>query len=114
MKTRSKTFCPEAEIAWEVCGEGIKRQIMGYDPHLMTVKVFFDTGAVGAMHAHYHSQSTYIVSGEFEVTIGDEKRVMRAGDGYYVEPDLIHGLTCLSEGIAIDIFSPVREDFLKK
>ena len=41
MKTRSNTFIPERETAWESCGEGLCRQIMGYDPHLMVVKVAF-------------------------------------------------------------------------
>ena len=41
MKTRSNTFIPERETAWESCGEGLRRQIMGYDPHLMVVKVAF-------------------------------------------------------------------------
>ena len=66
------------------------------------------------MHAHYHSQATYVASGKFELTIGDEKKVLGAGDGYYVAPDEIHGCVCLEPGILIDTFSPHREDFLKK
>lgn len=113
MKTRSKTFLPATEVAWESCGDGLQRQIMGYDPHLMAVKVAFEKGAVGMRHTHYHSQSTYIVSGRFEVTVGDQTRTLAGGDGYYVEPDLEHGVLCLEAGILIDIFSPVRADFLK-
>lgn len=71
MKTRSNTFIPERETAWESCGEGLCRQIMGYDPHLMVVKVAFEKGAVGARHTHYHSQATYVVSGRFEACVGE-------------------------------------------
>ena len=46
---------------------------MAYDGQLMMVKVKFDKGAVGTMHEHYHSQATYVVSGKFELTIGDKK-----------------------------------------
>ena len=93
--------------------DGIKRQIMGYDGQLMMVKVVFEEGAVGTMHEHYHSQATYVASGKFELTIGEEKRILEAGDGYYVAPDVLHGCVCLEAGILIDTFSPMRADFLK-
>ena len=78
----------------------------------MMVKVKFDKGAVGSMHEHYHSQATYVVSGKFELTIGDKKEILSAGDGYYVAPDELHGCVCIEAGILIDTFSPVRADFL--
>ncbi len=114
MKTLSETFQLENELQWEHPGPGIARQIMGYDGQLMIVKVRFDKGAVGTMHEHFHSQVTYVASGKFELTIGDKKRVLEAGDGYYVAPDELHGCVCLEPGILIDTFSPHREDFLKK
>ena len=113
MKTRSKTFQIEDEMVWQEAGQGVRRQIMGDDGQLMMVKVQFEKGAVGTAHSHYHSQSTYVASGKFEVTIGDEKAVLSAGEGYYVEPDVLHGCVCLEAGTLIDTFSPVREDFLK-
>lgn len=100
-------------MGWENPGPGIKRQIMGYDGQLMMVKVVFEEGAVGTMHEHYHSQATYVASGKFELTIGEEKRILEAGDGYYVAPDVLHGCMCLEAGILIDTFSPMRADFLK-
>lgn len=57
--------------------------------------------------------ATYVASGKFELTIGDEKRILEAGDGYYVAPDELHGCVCLEAGILIDTFSPMRADFLK-
>lgn len=113
MKTRSNTFIPERETAWESCGEGLRRQIMGYDPHLMVVKVAFEKGAAGARHTHYHSQATYVVSGRFEACVGETRRTLGPGDGYYVAPDEPHELLCLEAGTLLDIFSPLRADFLK-
>ncbi len=113
MKTKSEVFQIEKEMGWESPAPGIKRQIMGYDGQLMMVKVAFEKGAIGTLHEHYHSQATYVVSGKFELTIGDEKRILVAGDGYYVAPDELHGCVCLEEGVLIDTFSPMRADFLK-
>jgi quercetin dioxygenase-like cupin family protein len=80
MEKKSDTFQIAADIQWEFAGEGIVRQIMAYDEHLMMVKVRFSQGAIGTLHQHPHTQSTYIASGCFEVTIGEEKKVLRAGD----------------------------------
>ena len=113
MKTRSKSFVLESETAWEKAGEGIERQILGYDGQLMLVKVKFEKGAVGTPHEHFHSQSTYVASGVFEFRVGDETVIVKAGDGIYMEPDIIHGAVCLEAGILIDTFSPMRADFLK-
>lgn len=114
MKTRSANFQIESEMAWEQAGEGIQKQIMGYDGQLMLVKVKFETGAVGTPHEHYHSQATYVVSGVFEFHTEEEKKIVRAGDGVYMAPDALHGCICLEAGVLIDAFSPMRADFLSK
>ena len=114
MKTRSADYQFGESLPWEAVGPGVKRQIMGYDGQIMAVKVHFDKGGVGVLHEHYQSQVTYVVSGKFEVYIGDKTQVLSAGDGYYIEPDLIHGCKCLEEGILIDMFSPYRHDFMNK
>lgn len=114
MKTKSETFIIEKEIAWEAAGEGVVRQIMGYDDQAMLVKVKFEKGAIGVLHNHYHTQTTYVASGKFEFTVNNEKKVVETGDGIYIEPDAEHGCICLEAGILIDCFSPMRADFLKK
>lgn len=114
-KTRSKTFVKENETKWETIGDGITRQILGYDGHIMMVKIKAEkAGPVGVEHAHYHPQVTYVSSGKFEFTIGNEKKVVTAGDGMYMEPDVRHSCICIEPGIIVDCFSPMREDFLKK
>lgn len=113
MLTKSTHFLLNDAIEWEPAGEGIKRQIYGYDGQIMLVKVAFEKGAIGYEHQHFHSQCTYVASGEFEITINGEKQVLKAGDGFYVQPDLIHGARCIESGLLIDVFSPSRQDFLK-
>ena len=113
-KTRSETFIFAKDKQWEPAGEGVTRQVLGYDGQVMLVKVKFEKGAVGTPHTHYHTQTTYVASGKFEFTIGDEKKIVEAGDGIYMEPDVLHGCVCLEEGLLIDCFSPMRADYLAK
>ncbi len=114
MKTRSEAFVFEKDVKWEVPALGIRRQVMAYDGQIMLVKVCFEKGAVGTPHTHYHSQTTYVVNGRFELQIGEEKKVLAGGDAYYIEPDMLHGCVCLEDGMLIDVFSPMRADFLAK
>jgi quercetin dioxygenase-like cupin family protein len=109
----SSKFVIEKEAEWEVVGEGVKRQILGYDGQLMQVKVTFETGSVGYAHQHFHSQSSMVISGRFEVTVGGETKILVPGDGFYVEPNVNHDVVCIEAGILIDGFSPARLDFLK-
>ena len=64
-RTRSQTFIRKEEKVWESAGDGVVRQIMGYDGQVMLVKVKFEKGAVGTLHAHYHTQTTYVERVEY-------------------------------------------------
>jgi quercetin dioxygenase-like cupin family protein len=108
----SKEFLIGNEIEWETVGNGVKRKIMGYDDKIMLVEVDFKKDSIGPMHEHHHSQVTYVVSGEFELTIGKDTRLIKAGDSFYIPPHVLHGAICKKEGVLIDVFSPIREDFM--
>ena len=97
----------------EKVGEGVTLQIMGYNNDIMLVKVEFETGSIGDIHAHPHTQTSYVASGKFEVNIDGEKQILAAGDGFFIAPNKPHGVLCMESGILIDAFSPVRKDFLK-
>ena len=109
-RTRSNAFILKNERAWEPAGEGVVRQILGYDGQVMLVKVKFEQGAP---HTHYHTEISYVASCIFEFSVNGKKQIVSAGDGVYIEPDAEHGCTCLEAGILIDCFSPMRADFLK-
>ncbi|WP_159799642.1 cupin domain-containing protein [Flavobacterium sp. MK4S-17] len=113
MELRTDAFFVESENPWEPVAEGVKRQITGYDVSIMMVKVMFEKGGIGPLHQHYHSQTSYVVSGKFEVSIDGEKKILQQGDAFYIAPNVLHGAVCLEAGMLIDVFSPIREDFLK-
>ena len=100
------------EVALEDLGDGVSRKILAHSDNMMSVEVHFEQGAVGPMHKHPHEQLTYVLSGEFEFTIGEESRVVKAGDTMYKEPHIMHGCRCLKPGTLIDTFTPMREDFM--
>lgn len=113
MDQKGKQFINDSDIPWEELGGGLKRKIMSYDDNLMMVKVAFETGGIGALHSHFHTQMSYVESGAFEITIGDKTGTLKKGDVYYIPPNIIHGALCTEAGILVDVFTPLREDFIK-
>lgn len=108
----SKIFLLQNETPVIDLGGGVSRQILGYNKDLMMVKVIFEKGAIGAVHAHVHTQTTYCSGGVFDFRVGEKNQIIREGDGLYIPSGMLHGVVCLEAGILIDTFNPVREDFL--
>lgn len=108
----SESFVLEALAPKETIEPGIQRQFLGFNNQLMAVRVWFDEGAVGELHTHPHTQVSYVESGRFKVTVGAEEKALKAGDSFFVAPGTRHGAICLEKGVLIDMFSPMREDFL--
>ena len=113
MKYSSELFLKGSEQARVEVDKGMFRQNLGFNDSLMLCRVTFETGSIGYTHAHPHSQVAYVESGTFDFTIGSETRRLEAGDCAYIPPNVEHGAVCIEEGVLLDIFSPVREDFLE-
>ena len=107
--TKNNIWNFNSGIESEPCGEGVERKILAYADEMMCVENHFQKGA---MHHHPHTQITYVVSGEFEFTIDGEKKVVKAGDALLKRNSIEHGCVCLKEGILLDIFNPMREEFV--
>ncbi len=109
----NKPFVLAEECQVKDLGNGVKRKILAYGDGLMHVEVHFEEGAVGEMHSHPHAQTTYVLEGAFEFTIGAETKIVKKGDTLYDAPHVTHGCRCIQKGILLDTFTPIREDFLK-
>jgi quercetin dioxygenase-like cupin family protein len=109
----AKEFIINEDIPWEQVDKGIQRKVMAYDEKVMLVKVKFEAGGIGTLHNHHHSQITHVESGIFEIEINGEKQVLKGGDAYYIPPGINHGAVCIEAGVLIDVFSPMREDFIR-
>ncbi len=108
-----KTHIKSQDLKTEEMFSGVTRQIIGYDSNIMMVKVSFAKGSIGYKHQHPHQQISYILSGKFEVNIDGKMEILETGDAFIAPSNTDHELKCLDNGIIIDSFSPMREDFLK-
>ncbi len=100
------------QIVLNDLGGGVSRKVLAYTPEIMMVEVCFEKGGVGAVHTHPHVQSTYVKSGSFRFTIDGEDVVVQEGDTIAFPSNIPHGTVCLEAGILVDVFTPMRADFV--
>lgn len=106
-------FVYNNELTATPCEPGVSRKILTYSDELMMCEITFEKGAKGNFHSHEHLQITYIAEGSFEFTIAGETRIVNKGDSVYMPSNAEHGVTCLEAGKLVDVFNPMRKDFLK-
>lgn len=66
------------------------------------------------MHSHPHEQTGYLVSGKIKLTIGNDVFEVDPGDSWNIPGNVEHGAKTIEDAIAIEVFSPVREDYLPR
>lgn len=101
------------EIKLKQLGDKTSRKVLAKGGAMMMAEVNFKKGGIGEPHSHdKNEQVSYIVSGSFRATIGDETKILKKGDSYYVPLNVMHGVVALEDSVILDIFTPMREDFL--
>jgi quercetin dioxygenase-like cupin family protein len=90
---------------------GVVRRTLTEGERTMLIEVTLAQGAVVPSHTHPHEQIGYLASGRLLFEIGDERRELSAGDSWLVPSNVPHQVTALEESVAIDIFSPPREEY---
>ena len=100
------------QVALTELGGGVSRKILAYNDQMMMVEVHFEKGGIGSTHTHPHLQMTYVLSGRFLFTIEDHEFEVAAGDTLQFPSNAAHGTVCLEAGILLDVFNPMREDFV--
>jgi quercetin dioxygenase-like cupin family protein len=101
-----------SRVPVEVLGDGTERQMI-VGERVMVCRLRFAPRVVTPPHEHPHEQITLVERGRVLFTVGDEQRVAEAGDVLHFPPGSWHGATMLEEEVVLlDIFSPIREDFL--
>ena len=100
-------------IPREPLAQGIVRQMI-HGERLMICRLTFAPGTITTAHDHVHEQMTIIEKGRVRFVLGSEEKDFGPGDVILFPGGFWHGATMLDEDVVlIDIFSPIREEFLK-
>jgi quercetin dioxygenase-like cupin family protein len=91
-------------------GVRLKNLVHGERTHLTKVKL--KKGAVVPEHQHSQEQTGYLISGSLRFFSEDEETIVSVGDCWVFAGGEMHGAEALEDSVVIEMFSPLREDYL--
>ena len=94
--------------------EGVAMRTLNHGERTSIHEIEIAAGGVVPMHTHPHEQIGYLVSGRVLFELGDEKREISAGDSWVIPSEVPHEVTALEDSIALDIFSPKRDEYINR
>jgi quercetin dioxygenase-like cupin family protein len=81
---------------------------------LMGMRVMAEAGACAPAHSHPHEQMSIVVQGEIEFTVGDEKKLLKAGDFLSIPGNVVHSAVAQTDTELYEFFTPMREDLIER
>ena len=93
---------------------GVSRKTLTHGEHTLFTEFRLEGGKDLPLHSHPQEQTGYLVSGRIVLTIGGDRFEARAGDSWCIPGNIEHGAHILEDAVAIEVFSPVRKDYLPK
>lgn len=97
----------------EVMSDMISRKIISGDK-AMVAQVFLKRDAVVPEHSHESEQITYILEGALKFELEGKEVVVRKGEVLHIPSNVPHRAVALEDTLDLDIFSPIRTDWLTK
>jgi quercetin dioxygenase-like cupin family protein len=91
---------------------GIHMKTLCYGERTLMTEYLLEPGSTLPMHAHPHEQTGYLVRGHIRLTIGGREHDTRPGDCWCIPSGVEHGAQIVEDSVAVEVFSPVREDYL--
>jgi len=93
---------------------GIQMKTICYGARTLMTEFLLERGSTLPRHAHPYEQTGYLVKGHLRLTIGGQEQDIEPGDSWCIPSRVEHGAQCLEDAVAVEVFSPVREDYLPK
>jgi len=93
---------------------GIEQKTLAYGDKSLMVEFRLQKGVVLPLHSHPHEQTGYLVQGQIRLTIGADIHDVLPGDSWCIPGDVLHGAEIVEESVAVEVFAPLREDYLPR
>ena len=100
------------EIALDKITEMISQKIIAGEREMLA-QIYLKRGALVPMHAHESEQMTYILQGALKCLVGGEEVMVREGEVLHIPSGTPHQAEALEDTFELDVFSPVRLDWIE-
>ena len=91
---------------------GISRKTLVWGENMLLAEFTLEKGSMLPVHSHPQEQTGYLVRGRMRLTIGETGYDVCAGDAWTVPGGTAHGAEVIEDSVAVEVFSPVRQDYL--
>jgi quercetin dioxygenase-like cupin family protein len=93
---------------------GLERRVLAHNENMMLVEHHMQIGWAGSRHSHPHDQLVYVVSGRLRFSCADQTFEAGAGDSFILRGNVEHQAWALEPSVVLDVFTPYREDYLRR
>jgi quercetin dioxygenase-like cupin family protein len=104
-----KKYC---DTGYRKAIEGIEQKTLVHGDKTLMVEFRLHKGATLPLHSHPHEQTGYLFNGHILLTIGSDVFKVKSGDSWCIPGDVLHSAEIIEDSMAVEVFSPVREDYL--
>ena len=105
-------FTKQNETGYRQSLPGIEQKTLVHGDKTLMVVFRLKKDAILPLHSHPHEQTGYLVSGQIRLTLGSEVYEVLPGDSWSIPGGVQHGAEIVTDSVAVEVFSPVREDYL--
>ena len=95
--------------------KGVNLDSLATGEKSMVTKMNYVKGNFATLHTHPHEQCGYVISGKYHLIVDGEEKIdviMRPGDSYAIPGNTPHSFEVIEAGEVVDVFTPLREDYL--
>jgi quercetin dioxygenase-like cupin family protein len=99
--------------------DAVSKQFLGVDfvvlaigNDTMVAKMLYKPTDFVPFHKHPNEQSGYVISGKYKLKFGGKEFILTEGDTYSIPADVEHSIEIIEAGEVVDVFSPIRQDYL--
>jgi len=100
------------EMGYRQSLPGVLFKTLVYGEKTLFTEFKLDANSIVPKHSHPHEQTGYLVEGRLRFTIGQQTFEAVPGDAWCIPGNMEHQVEALENALAIEVFSPVREDYL--
>jgi unsaturated pyranuronate lyase len=92
--------------------KGLQLKTIVHGKQTLMTEIRMEKGTIIPPHKHPHEQTGYLVSGHMDFLVDGLHYIANPGDSWNISGDVEHGATAIEASLVVEVFSPVREDYL--
>lgn len=91
---------------------GVDFEVLAIGKESMVTKMLYKESDSVPFHKHPNEQNGYVITGQYKLIFDNNEYILKKGDSYSIPANMEHSMEIIEAGEVIDVFTPVRQDYL--